>query len=305
MKKMLLVFNPNSGKAQIAGYLCEIVQILSEKYEVVIYPTRARMDGYEKIKQCDGRFDIIVCSGGDGTLNETVAAVMEHQISKPFIGYIPSGTTNDFAKSLKVSGDMIKAAKDIINGNAMGCDIGKFNGRYYNYVAAFGAFTEVSYSTPQQVKNILGHPAYLLEALKSIPFIKPVHMTIEVNGETVEGDFIYGMISNTTSVGGIKNISGRDVQLDDGLFECTFIRKIEEIADFNNLITAVINRDFSNKGIYHTKTKHIDIKSQERVPWVLDGEYGGEHNEVSIDIIANAVNIIVPALREEVLDGVH
>ncbi len=305
MKKLLFVFNPNSGKAQIADYLCDIVQILSEEYEVVIYPTKAQGDGYEKIKQCDGRFDVIVCSGGDGTLNETVAAVMEHKLSKPFIGYIPSGTTNDFARSLKISGDMIEAAEDIIDGEAMGCDIGRFNGRYYNYVAAFGAFTEVSYATPQQFKNILGHQAYLLEALKSIPFIKPSHMVIETNGEMVEGDFIYGMISNTMSVGGIKNISGRDVKLDDGLFECTFVKRLDEVVDFNKLFNAVVNKDFTNPGIFHTKTNHIKIKSEKSVPWVLDGEFGGEHSEVAIDIISNAVNIIVPAQREEFLNGIY
>lgn len=295
MKKMLFVYNPNSGKMQINDYLSDIIQIFSSAdYEVVVYPTKARLDGYDKIKSSDGIYDIVVCSGGDGTLNETVAAVMTHSASKPFIGYIPSGTTNDFARSLGISSDMIQAAKDIVEGEAKACDIGKFNGRYYNYVAAFGAFTEVSYATPQEYKNVLGHQAYVLEGLKSIPFIKPSHLVVEANGETVEGDFIYGMITNTMSVGGFKNIAGKNVKLDDGLFECTFIKKFEAISDFNKLLTAILNKEAKNPNYFHVKTNHIVVRCDEEVPWVLDGEFGGNHKNVEIDIIENAVNIFTP-----------
>lgn len=295
MKKMLFVYNPNSGKAQIKDYLSGIIQIFSgADYEVVVYPTKAQQDGYEKVKQSDGVYDIIVCSGGDGTLNETVAAVMEHKNSKPFIGYIPSGTTNDFARSLGISGDMLQAARDIVEGEVMGCDIGRFNGRYYNYVAAFGAFTEASYATPQAFKNILGHQAYVIEGLKSIPFIKPSHMKVEANGEVIEGDFLFGMITNTMSVGGFKNIAGKNVKLDDGLFECTFIKTFDAASDFNKLINAILYKEGKNPNIFHVKTEKIKIYSEDAVPWVLDGEYGGGHRKVEIDIINNAVNIIVP-----------
>lgn len=292
---MIFVYNPNSGKAQIKDYLSGILQIFSgADYEVVVYPTKAPQDGYERIKQADGIYDVIACSGGDGTLNETVAAVMEHKVSKPFVGYIPSGTTNDFAKSLGISSNMIQAAKDIVEGEVMGCDIGKFNGRYYNYVAAFGAFTEASYATPQYFKNILGHQAYVIEGLKSIPFIKPSYMTVEANGETIEGDFLFGMVTNTMSVGGFKNIAGKNVKLDDGLFECTFIKTFDVAEDFNKLINAVLYKEGKNPNIFHVKTDKIKISSEKEVPWVLDGEYGGMHRKVDIDIICNAVNIIVP-----------
>lgn len=295
MKRMLFAYNPNSGKTQINDYLSKILQIFSAaEYEVVVYPTKAQMDGYEKIRQSEHQFDIIACSGGDGTLNETVAAVMEYKDEKPFIGYIPSGTTNDFARSLGISNDMIQAARDIVEGEVMGCDIGRFNGRYYNYVAAFGAFTEVSYATPQQFKNILGHQAYVIEGLKSIPFIKPSHMTVEANGETVEGDFLFGMITNTMSVGGFKNIAGKNVKLDDGLFECTFIKTFDAPNDFNKLINAILYKEGKNPNIFHVKTDKIKVHADKAVPWVLDGEFGGEHKDVFIDIISNAVNIIVP-----------
>lgn len=295
MKKMLFVYNPNSGKAQINEYLSKILQIFSAaEYEVVVYPTKAQRDGYEKIKQSEGKYDIIACSGGDGTLNETVAAVMEYTGEKPFVGYIPSGTTNDFAKSLGISSDMIQAARDIVEGEVMGCDIGRFNGRYYNYVAAFGAFTEVSYATPQQFKNIFGHQAYVIEGLKSIPFIKPSHMVVEANGESVEGDFLFGMITNTMSVGGFKNIAGKNVKLDDGLFECTFIKAFDAANDFTKLMNAILYKECKNPNIFHAKTDKIKIHADKNIPWVLDGEFGGEQQDVSIDIISNAVNIIVP-----------
>lgn len=294
MRKMLFVYNPNSGKAQIKVYLSEILQIFgAADYEMTVYPTKAQGDGYTKIVASDGMYDVIVCSGGDGTLNETVAAVMEHKITKPFIGYIPSGTTNDFARSLGISGDMIQAAMDIVDGEVMGVDIGRFNGRYYNYVAAFGAFTEASYATPQQFKNLFGHQAYVIEGLKSIPFIKPSHMVIETNGEVVEGDFIYGMITNTMSVGGFKNIAGRNVKLDDGLFECTFVKKLENPMDFSELINSIIYKK-NDGGIYHVKTDSIVMRSEIKIPWVLDGEFGGNHDKVDIKIVGNAINIIVP-----------
>lgn len=292
---MLFVYNPNSGKAQINEHLSKIIQIFSAAdMEITIYPTKAQQDGYHKILQCEGNYDIVVCSGGDGTLNETVAAVMEYKSEKPLIGYIPSGTTNDFARSLGIASDMEQGARDIVEGKVRACDIGRFNGRYYNYVAAFGAFTEVSYATPQEYKNLLGHQAYVLEGIKSIPFIKPSHMIIETNGDRVEGDFLYGMITNTMSVGGFKNIAGRNVEFDDGLFECTFIKKMDEISDFNKLIMAVVNKDFTGSSIFHTKTNHIKITSRENVSWVLDGEFGGDHSEVEIEILSNAVNFIVP-----------
>lgn len=293
MKKMLFVYNPNSGKTQINDHLSKVVQTLTKEYEVVIYPTKERMDAHRVVLESDGRFDVIACSGGDGTLNEVVSAVMEHK-NPPVVGYIPSGSTNDYAKTLGISSDMVKAATDIVMGNHVSCDVGLFNGRYYNYVAAFGAFTEVSYATSQEIKNLLGRQAYLIEGIKSLPYIKPMHMTIEVNGEVVEGDFLYGMITNTKSVGGFANAAGRDVELNDGLFEITFVRQIDDLMDFNKLMTALLNRNFTSPMIYHVKAGQVKITSAEPIPWVLDGEFGGVQQEVDVKIIKNAFRIIVP-----------
>lgn len=296
MKKMLFVYNPNSGKAQIKEHLSKIVQIFTEEYEVVIYPTKARMDAHRVVLENEGRFDVIACSGGDGTLNEVVSAVMEYKESQPILGYIPSGSTNDYARTLGISSDMVRAARDIVIGNSVWCDVGRFNGRYFNYVAAFGAFTEVSYATKQEVKNILGHQAYLIEGVKSIPFIKPIHMKIEANGEVVEDDFLYGMISNTKSVGGFADVAGKDVELNDGLFELTFIRNFGDLIDFNKLITALVNRDFQNSMIYHVKANQVRIEAEKEIPWVLDGEFGGDQQVVDVEIIKNAFRIQTPRL---------
>lgn len=295
MKKALFVYNPHAGKSTITESLSEILQILSEGYELTVYPTKYARDGYERVKAADGMYDLIACCGGDGTFNETIAAVMEHTQKKPPVGYIPGGTTNDYAQSLGIHTDMMEAARDIVKGNLRYCDVGKFNGRYYNYVAAFGAFTEVSYATPQEFKNVLGHQAYILEGIKSIPFIKPTHLSIQVNEGTYEGDFIFGMITNTISVGGFKNLSGKSVMLDDGLFECTFVKKFKHVTDVTDLVSAVLRNDpASPEAVLHLKSDHITIHAPEEISWVLDGEFGGKVKDVDIQIVKDGVAIIVP-----------
>ena len=190
--KMLFVFNPNSGKAQIKNQLMKIIQVFSKAgYEITVYPTKAPLDGYQHILDNEGRYDVITCSGGDGTLNETVAAVLKYKGEKPPIGYIPSGTTNDFAASLGIPRNMVKAAVNIAKGKHFPCDVGIVNGeRSFNYVAAFGAFTRVSYGTPQNLKNILGHQAYVIEAVRSLSTIKPQYMRVYSEEMNVEGNFV-------------------------------------------------------------------------------------------------------------------
>ena len=245
--KMLFVFNPNSGKAQIKNQLMKIIQVFSKAgYEITVYPTKAPLDGYQHILDNEGRYDVITCSGGDGTLNETVAAVLKYKGEKPPIGYIPSGTTNDFAASLGIPRNMVKAAVNIAKGKHFPCDVGIVNGeRSFNYVAAFGAFTRVSYGTPQNLKNILGHQAYVIEAVRSLSTIKPQYMRVYSEEMNVEGNFVYGMISNTDSVGGIKNLTGNDVNLQDGLFEVTLIRELNNPIAVQSLINAFITKDLS------------------------------------------------------------
>ncbi|MDD3240288.1 MAG: diacylglycerol kinase family lipid kinase [Lachnospira sp.] len=300
MKKMLFVVNPNSGKALIKNRLLEIVKILSAAdYEVTLYPTKAPRDGYRYVLESEGKFDVISCSGGDGTLNEVVGAILKYQGEKPPIGYIPSGSTNDFATSLNIPKDMIRAAEHIARGTVFPCDIGIANGeRNFNYVAAFGAFTEVSYATPQSLKNVLGHQAYVIEAVKSFAALKPHYMRICSEEKNIQGNYVYGMVSNTESVGGMKGLTGTGIDLRDGYFEVTLIKEIRNPMDFQMLVTAFLTQSFDKcERMYTFKTKHISFESQEPVSWTLDGEFGGEHEKIEFDVLHEAVEFIVKSRR--------
>lgn len=296
MKKLLFVFNPNSGKGQIKNHLLEIVKLFSnDGYEVTVYPTKAEKDGYRHILKNIGRYDRLVCSGGDGTLNETVNAVLESGRSDVPIGYIPSGTTNDFATSLGIPKDMTAAAEHIVSGEPVPCDIGRINGeRYFNYVAAFGAFTAVSYATPQALKNVLGHQAYLLEAVKSLTTLKPYSIRLKADNSYAEGNYVYGMISNTKSVGGIKGLAGSYVDLQDGLFEVTLIKQIKTPVEMQQIMTAFLTQNYQECDmILSVKAKHIEVECGEPVSWTLDGEFGGEYKKTTFDVLDSAVKFII------------
>ena len=224
MKKLLFIFNPQAGKGQIRTKLLQIVDIMvKESYEVTIYPTQAKEDARMLAEERAGEFDLVVCSGGDGTLDETVSGLMRCGQRIP-LGYIPAGSTNDFANSLKIPKDMLKAAQIAVSGHRFACDVGAFNEKSFIYVAAFGIFTSVSYQTRQEWKNILGHAAYFLEGVKSLPEITSYYMRVEYNDIVIEDEFIYGMVTNSNSVGGFKNMTGKNILLDDGKFEVTLIR---------------------------------------------------------------------------------
>ncbi len=296
MSKMLFVFNPNSGKGRIKNNLMEIIQTFSNGgYEVTVYPTKANMDGHKYIVDNVDKYDIVVCSGGDGTLNETVGAMLKIPEKQRPIGYIPSGTTNDFAASLGISKDMVKAAGHIVDGKSFMCDIGIVNhDRHFCYVAAFGAFTEVSYLTPQYLKNMLGHQAYVLEAAKSLAALKPYYVRLVADGHKAEGEFVYGMVSNTESVGGVKGLAGASVDLQDGLFEVTLVRKISSPMEFQQLVTAFLTQNYDNSGsVFSIKAKHIEIECAEGLNWTLDGEFGGTHKEITFDVKPAAVEFVV------------
>lgn len=306
MKKLLFVFNPNSGKGRIKNNLLAIIQTFSDAgYEVTVYPTKAKMDGYNHIIDNMDKYDLIVCSGGDGTVNETVSAVLSCQDKRVPMGYIPSGTTNDFANSLGISKDMEKAAKDIVEGELFSCDIGLVDKeKCFCYVAAFGAFTEVSYLTPQSLKNMLGHQAYVLEAAKSLAALKPYYVRVDADGHKVEGEFVYGMVSNTESVGGVKGLAGASVDLQDGLFEVTLVRKINSPTEFQQLVTAFFTQNYDNSGsIFSIKAKHIEIECGEGINWTFDGEFGGEHKNIVFDVQPQAVDFMIkPKSSRKLID---
>ncbi len=293
-KKLLFVFNPLSGRAQIKNNLLEIIDIFTKAdYEITIRPTQCKMDAYEIIKKWANKCDLIVCCGGDGTLDEAVKALMQSP-KRPFLGYIPSGTTNDFGYSLGLSNDMIKAAEDIVSGFPFSCDIGTFNGTYYSYVAAFGAFVDVSYQTPQSSKNVFGRIAYILEGLKRLSNIRTYNLTVTHDDEILVGEYVIGIVSNSISIGGYRKLNEMGVLLDDGLFEVTLIKKPKNALDLQSIISCLLKQDLTSPYIHSFRTSEVTISCDEELEWTLDGEDGGYHKKANIIANKQAINIIVP-----------
>ena len=293
MKKLLFVVNGHSGKGQIKNKLLDIIDIvIKEGYHVQVHTTQEREDATKVVREQAKYYDLVVCSGGDGTLDEAVTGMMQSEVRTP-LGYIPAGSTNDFANSLEIPKDMIQAAKTAVLGVPFSCDVGEFNGDYFIYVAAFGIFTDVSYATSQELKNALGHVAYILEGAKRLHTIKSYHMRVEYDGNEIEGDFLLGMITNSTSVGGFKNMTGKDVKLDDGLFEVTLIHKPKNIIELNTIIASLTNLKDETDLIDSFRADSVKFYSEEEIPWTLDGEFGGDHKEVQIKDHCKAVDIMI------------
>ena len=242
--------------------------------------------------------DLIACSGGDGTLDEVVTGIVEVGSQTP-IGYIPAGSTNDFANSLFMPKSMTAAASMIMEEQIYHCDIGKFNNQTFAYVAAFGLFTNVSYETDQDLKNILGHVAYVLEGMKQLFEVKSYHLKVTSDELTVENDFIYGMISNSRSVGGFKNLTGKNVDMNDGLFEVTLITNPKNPLELQEIMTALLTAEDNTDLIYSFKSAHVVIESEEAVPWTLDGEFGGDQTHVEIDNLHEAMNLYLTSSKKQ------
>lgn len=291
---MLFIYNPKAGKAQIKNHLVDILDIFVKAgYEVTVYPTQSHGDAIKKTMKKKDKYDIVVCSGGDGTLDEVFTGMMKCEKKVP-IGYIPAGSTNDFAMSLNVPKNMVQAAQTVVDGETYAVDVGEFNDDVFAYIAAFGLFTEVSYSTDQQVKNMLGHVAYLLEGVKRLSTIKSYKLKVTLNDEVIEDDFIFGMITNSFSVGGFQGITGNEVQMDDGMFEVTLIKRPMNPLELNRVMAALVDREVDSECMYCYKAKEIRIESEEEVAWTLDGEFGGNHQEVTIKNLHKALEIRVP-----------
>ena len=289
---MVFIFNPKAGKGKIKTALMDIVDIFNKGgYEVIIRATQAPKDAYEQVKKYADKVDLIVCSGGDGTLDEVVTGITELGSSVP-VGYIPAGSTNDFANSLFIPKNMLEAASIIMNGELYKCDVGRFNHQTFAYVAAFGLFTDVSYETNQDLKNILGHLAYVLEGAKRLLDIKSYHMKVFTETGVIEDSFIYGMITNSRSVGGFKNLT-RDVDMNDGLFEVTLIVQPKDPLELQEIIRNLVVMEDSSDLIYSFKAKKLTIEADEEIAWTLDGEYGGSPVTVEIENLQQALNLYV------------
>lgn len=296
MKEMLFVYNPKAGKGIVRNQLSYILEELRiYDYNIIIYPTKEEADATRIVEKRGKEFDIIVCSGGDGTLNEVVTGMQNSKIEVP-LGYIPAGSTNDFASSLGISRQIRQAARDIIQGNIFQCDVGKLNDNYFVYVAAFGVFTDVAYKTSQEKKNMLGCLAYILEGVKSLSELKSWQISFESEECSGNGDFLYGMITNSDSVGGFKGITGPNVTLNDGKFEVTLILRPSNFIEWPSIINALMTGE-KNKYVISFKTSKIEFRSEEEVPWTKDGEYGGSYKYSLIYNMPKELSIIIAASK--------
>lgn len=293
-KRLLFVLNPKAGKAQVKNHLLKIIDVfIKGGYQVTVHVTQDKGDALRVAKERESGYDLLVCCGGDGTLDEVVTGMVKSGKST-LIGYIPAGSTNDFANSLKLPRNMEKAAQIVMEGKKFACDIGAFNRDVFVYVAAFGMFTDVSYGTGQEMKNILGHMAYLLEGVKRLTALQSYQMRFSYGDTVIEGDFLFGMVTNSVSVGGFKGLTGKNVALNDGELEVTLVRRPTNAMELNQLIAALLDRNLENEFIYWFKTARLQVESEEEVSWTLDGEFGGNHKEVLIEDYKEAMTILVP-----------
>ncbi len=297
-RKMLFLINPNAGKGEIKSCLMPVLDIFTAAgFDVVTHPSRAPKEITRFIQEYGAEYERIICCGGDGTFNEMLAGIMSIE-NPPTVGFLAEGTVNDFASSLRLPRNLVDAARVAAEGREFTCDVGKFNDRYYTYVAAFGAFTAVAYATPQSQKQALGRAAYILEGIRSLTEIRPYHVRFFHDGAWEEDEVILGMVLNATSVGGFKITGNAEVQLDDGLSEFILIRKVKNLMDFSAMLSAVLRQDFSSEYFRFFKTSAGTLEFDEDVPWTLDGEYGGTVRHAVIENKHHAIRIMVPESTE-------
>ena len=292
MKKMLFVMNPYSGTRRANKYLVDIIDLFNRaNYEVMVHMTQGQGDATKVVAAKAHEMDLIVCCGGDGTFNETISGMLSVGADVP-LGYIPVGSTNDFATSLKLSGNVMQAAQDILDGQPVTYDVGKFGNRYFSYVASFGAFTKASYATPQSIKKALGHTAYLLEGISELSQIKNEHVRLEIDGQVVEDDFLFGAISNSTSVGGILTLSPEVVDLADGQMEILLVRAARSLAEIAECIQAVQTQKYNCAMITFRSAKKVRVFADPDMPWTLDGEREEGHAQVDVENVHHAIRLM-------------
>lgn len=293
MKKLLLIINPVTAKTILSPHLIDITDIfIKNGYDVTTYVTQNKDDTRRVAEERGSEFDTVVCAGGDGTLNGVISGVLNLD-SKPVLGYIPAGTTNDFANSWGIPRNPVAAAQNIVRDAPTQIDVGLFCGRPFIYVAAFGAFTSVSYQTSQTAKNSFGRTAYLVEGVKSLAAIRPWRMKIRYDGGEIEGDFAYGMASNTRIVGGFPLKMKDKISISDGLMELILIRYPDNPADQTKMLGAVLAQDIDSKYISFLHTNRLVFESAEKIPWTVDGEFGGDVTEGEISVREKCIQIIL------------
>ncbi len=292
MKTMLFVVNPYAGMRKINRYLSDVIGIFNRAdYEVITYITASQSDAAQYVQKNAARADIVVCAGGDGTFNETITGVLNSGTDVP-VGYIPCGSTNDFAASLKLSTNILQAARDIVEGTPFSYDVGRFGDRYFSYVASFGVFTRASYTTPQSVKNALGHTAYLLEGIQELSQLRSEHVRIEMEDKVIEDEYLFGAISNSISVGGILKLDPKQVDMCDGQFELLLVRAPRDISEVSECIQALQKQKYNCAMITFSRTNKLRVFAKSTMPWTLDGERENGHEEIFVENLQHAIRIV-------------
>lgn len=298
-KRLLLLLNPYAGQRKANKYLPEIIRLYNDRdYECITYVTACSGDATVYLARHAAEYDRIVCIGGDGTLNETIAGVIEAGATCP-VGYVPAGTTNDYARSLGLSTDILQAARDAVDGRSWWFDLGSFNGRNFIYTASCGVFAKVSYTTSQMAKNLLGHAAYIVEGIRDLPGTKPIHICAECEDRIIEGDFLFCAVTNSISVGGVLKLDPDKVRLNDGLFEVMLVRNPVQPSQWTKILMGLKNRDLPNEMIEFFTTDRILFETGEDVEWTLDGERGECGRRFDIINLHRQMNLVLPETARE------
>lgn len=295
MKRMLFIYNQAAGKGAVKQQLALVLNRFAQAgWLVTVYPTQGKGDATRVARELGGQFDRVVCAGGDGTLSETVAGLMELP-APPVLGYVPAGSTNDCAHNLRLPAGVVNAAMVAAGGEPRAIDVGRINGNPFVYVAAFGAFTEVAYDTPQDLKNALGHLAYIMEGIGQLSNLTPYHLKVEYGDTVIEDDFLYGMVCNTYSVAGMKGpvLPSDRVVLDDGLFEVVLVRKSIKLADLTSVLQSLVrNVPVNTAAVVSFETDRVTISCDRAIPWTVDGEYGGTYAVSHLENCRRAITVV-------------
>lgn len=293
MKKLLLLANFHSGKGIIKSNLADMIDYYNSKgFEVTVHTSQYSGHITDIVEKTGSLYDNIICCGGDGTLNETINGMMSLD-KRPLLGYIPCGSTNDFANSIGIPTIVEDSYKTAVDGNPFTIDIGNINGKHFSYVAGFGLFTNISYETPQTIKNILGYQAYIITGLKEITNIKTYPIKIAYDNGIIEDDIMIGLISNSNSIAGLKILFENYANLNDGLFEVLLVKKPKNISLLKNIVNCLVEKNFDNDMFYSFKTNKLVIESSDYIKWTVDGEYSGDYNHAEIKVIPVAVDILI------------
>lgn len=293
-KKILFVVNPHAGRGEIRGKVLDVIELFTKAgHTVTVHPTTGKGDIAALLPPLEGQYDMIVSSGGDGTINETVSGLMQMR-NRPVLAYIPAGTVNDTATNLSLPRNILRAAEVAVSGQVVPLDISSFNGQWYVYVAAFGIFTDVAYATPQQHKNLLGRLAYLMQGVRSLSEVRTYHVKVKTSVTEFEDDVIFGMVCSTTSVGGFspspRSLRER-ISLSDGLSEVILVKRPKTLTEFSNMAADLLRLDLNSKYFHFLQTDRVEFTFQEHVPWTLDGEFGGSVKSATICNHRGAVRI--------------